>query len=75
MAGIRKRDWLMAAALVPYLVVMLPVGLVGTVLMFTLVPAWGSLQRQVTRKRARSCAIARSDIKSGPIRTLTATKV
>ena len=33
----RKRDWLMAAALVPYFIVMLPIATVGAVGMI----AWG----------------------------------
>ena len=67
MAGMRKRDWLMAAALVPYFVVMLPIATVGAAGMI----AWGLWK---PRKRTRSSAIARSAIKSGPIRILTAAK-
>lgn len=32
MEGLRKRDWLMAAALVPYAVVMVPIAACGTAL-------------------------------------------
>ena len=64
----RKRDWLMAAALVPYVVVMLPIATVGAVGMV----AWGLW---MPRRRTRSSTIARSAIKTGPIRTLTATKI
>lgn len=67
----RKRDWLMAAALVPYFVVMLPIATVGAVGMI----AWGMWKpRRDDPDRARSSAIARSAIKSGPIRIPTAAK-
>ena len=63
----RKRDWLMAAALVPYFIVMLPIATVGAVGMI----AWGLWW---PRKRARSPVIAITAIKIEPIRTLTASK-
>ena len=53
----------MAAALVPYLVVMLPIATVGAVGMI----AWGLWW---PRKTARSSAVARSAIKYGRIRTI-----
>lgn len=64
----RKRDWLMAAALVPYFVVMLPIATVGAVGMI----AWGLW---MPRKRARSSAIGVNAVQPGPIRTLTTRKI
>ena len=68
----RKRDWLMAAALVPYFVVMLPIATVGAVGMI----AWGLWKpRRIEPNRPRWMHDAGSAIKSGSIRTLTATKI
>lgn len=67
----RKRDWLMAAALVPYSIVMLPIATVGAVGMI----AWGMWR---PRRSARLCAISPKGVNAvqkGPIRTLTATKI
>lgn len=67
----RKRDWLMAAALVPYFVVMLPVAFVGAVGMI----AWGTWKpRRDDPDRPGLAGNARSAIKSGPIRTMTTAK-
>ena len=49
MERLRKRDWLLAAALVPYVVLWFPFALVGTVLIM----AWGLRPRPKARKRAK----------------------
>ena len=67
----RKRDWLMAAALVPYVVVMLPIATVGAVGMIAL----GLWRPRNEPDRADLAGNVRSAIKSRPIRTLTATKI
>ena len=46
-AGMRKRDWLMAAALVPYFIVMLPIATVGAVGLL----AWGLWKPRADRAR------------------------
>lgn len=67
----RKRDWLMAAALVPYFVVMLPIAMVGALGMV----AWGLWRPRSEPNRADLASLARSARKSRPIRTLTGAKI